>query len=150
MFIHVRGIIAAAPVLLMTLAACGAESTTEPVSTDLAVSPAFARAVVFPGGCCFYDGREVRTVVPPAASPRQGRDNFYGFPQGAADGQKGVVAVAPGDTNYHGGQWAFYAVTWNVPSYLLTSEAAVLAAAGAGHVTITRVPDADFKCPIQP
>jgi hypothetical protein len=89
-------------------------------------------------------------VVPPAANPREGRDNFYGFPSTAANGQKGVVAVAPGDQNYHGGQWAFYAVTWNVAPYLLTSEAAVLAAAGLGHVSVTRVPDNDFKCPIQP
>jgi hypothetical protein len=37
-----------------------------------------------------------------------------------------------------------------VTPYLLTSEAAVLAAAAAGDVTVTRVPGNDFKCPIQP
>jgi hypothetical protein len=121
----------------------------EPVSPELAAAPAFARAVVFPGGCCFYEGRELRTVVPPAAAPKEGRDNFYGFPSGAAVGQKGVVGVAPGDTNYHGGQWKFHAVTWNVANYLLMSEAAVLAAELAGDVTITRVAENDFKCPIQ-
>jgi hypothetical protein len=121
----------------------------EPVSPELAVAPAFSRAVVFPGGCCFYEGRELRTVVPPAASPKEGRDNFYAFPSGAAEGQKGVVGVAPGDTNYHGGHWKFHAVTWNVESYLLMSEAAVMAAELAGDVTITRVADNDFKCPIQ-
>lgn len=104
---------------------------------------------VFPGGCCFYQGEVVRTVVPPAATPQEGRDNFYGVSAGAA-GQKGVVAVAPGDTDYHGGQWKFFSVTWNVAPYLLTSEAAVLAAAAAGDVTVTRVPEMDFKCPIQP
>ena len=144
------GLFAAVPVLLLTLSACGAESGVEPVSTAAELTPAFARAVVFPGGCCFYEGGEVRTVVPPAASPHEGRDNFYAFPAGAADGQKGVVGVAPGDTDYHGGQWAFYAVTWNVASYLLTSEAAVLAAESAGDVTVTRVAENDFKCPIQP
>ncbi len=150
MLSKVRGLFAATPILMMTLAACGTDSTTEPVSADLAVVPSFSRAVVFPGGCCFYEGREVRTVVPPAASPRRGRDNFYGFPGGAAEGQKGVVAVAPGDTDYHGGQWAFHAVVWNVPAYVLTSETAVLAARDAGHVTVTRVAQNDFKCPIQP
>ncbi len=49
-----------------------------------------------------------------------------------------------------GGKWAFHAVTWNVPRYLLTSEAAVLAAETAGDVDISRVLDNDFKCPIQP
>jgi hypothetical protein len=133
----------------LLVAACSAEAPVTPLN-NLELATQEARAVVFPGGCCFYDGRMVRTVVPPAANPREGRDNFYGFPSTAANGQKGVVAVAPGDQNYHGGQWAFYAVTWNVAPYLLTSEAAVLAAAGLGHVSVTRVPDNDFKCPIQP
>jgi len=105
---------------------------------------------VFPGECCFYEGEMVRTVVPPAASPQEGRDDFYGFPETAAAGQKGVVAVAPGDKDYHGGKWKFFAVTWNVEEYLLTSADAVLAAETAGDVTITRVAANDFKCPIQP
>ena len=114
-------------------------------------APAFAErpGFVFPGGCCFYDGGEVRTVVPPAANPNEGVDNFYAV-MGGVGGQKAVVAVAPGDTDYHGGKWAFHAVTWNVSPYLLTSEAAVLAAEMAGDVTITRVAENDFKCPIQP
>jgi hypothetical protein len=105
---------------------------------------------VFPDGCCFYEDTIVRTVVPPAATPQEGIDNFYGFPAGAAAGQKGVVAVAPGDTNYHGGHWKFFAVTFNVTPYLLTSEAAVLAAQAVGDVTVTPVPANDFLCPIQP
>jgi hypothetical protein len=64
--------------------------------------------------------------------------------------QLGIAAVAPGDRDYHGGQWAFHSVVWNVSAYLLTSEGAVLAAAAAGDVTVTRVPENDFKCPIQP
>lgn len=104
---------------------------------------------VFPAGCCFYAGTDVRTIVPPAAFPKEGVDNFYAFPGGGAAGQKGVAAVAPGDTNYHGGHWKFFAVTFNVAPYLLTSEAAVLAAATAGDVTVTRVPANDFLCPIQ-
>jgi hypothetical protein len=108
---------------------------------------------VFPDGCCYYEGTIVRTVVPPAASPKAGIDNFYGFPGATAPGQKGVVAVAPGDAGrYHGGHWAFHAVTFNpgITPYLLTSEAAVLQALAAGDVTVTRVPEMDFKCPIQP
>ena len=43
-------------------------------------------------------------------------------------------------------------VTFNsgVTPYTLTSEEAVLAAQAAGDVTVTRVPENDFKCPIQP
>ncbi len=107
----------------------------------LADTPGF----VFPDGCCFYDGEEVRTVVPPSAMPQNGIDNFYGVP-----GQKGVVAVAPGDTDYHGGKWKFHSVAWNVTPYLLTSESAVRIAEAADDVTIDRVEANDFKCPIQP
>jgi hypothetical protein len=122
------------------------------VSVLLAVSApvrADTPPFVFPDGCCFYEGTMVRTVVPPAATPREGRDNFYGIVDGAS-GQKGVVGVAPGDIGYHGGQWKFFEVTWNVTPYLLTSEDQVLTAQVGGDVTVTRVPEADFKCPIQP
>lgn len=111
----------------------------------LAAPPPF----VFPDGCCFYDDTVVRTVVPPATTPKEGRDNFYAV-MGGAEGQKGVVGVVPGAPGYHGGHWKFHAVTWNVAPYLLTSEAAVHAAAAAGDVTITRVRENDFRCPIQP
>jgi len=114
--------------------------------------PAAAQAdtppFVFPDGCCYLDGAVVRTVVPPAATPDAGRDDFYAVMGGVA-GQKGVVAVGPGSPGYHGGDWKFFAVTWNVAPYLLTSDEAVLAAAAAGDVTITRAPENDFKCPIQ-
>ena len=99
---------------------------------------------VFPDGCCYYDGAVVRTVVPPASFPGSGNDDFYGVP-----GQRGVVAVAPGDVGYNGGHWAFHAVSWNTTPYLLTSEEDVLAAERAGDVTVTRDPARDFLCPIQ-
>ena len=137
--------------LAAAAAACADPTTVHPA----AARPAFSTAgdpppFVFPAGCCYYNGQVVRTVVPPASDPQTGIDNFYGFPDGAAAGQKGVVAVAPGADGYHGGHWKFFAVTWNVTPSLLTSETAVLAAAATGDVTVTRVPEKDFKCPIQP
>jgi hypothetical protein len=122
------------------------------IATWLVPNAFAARAAVFPGGCCFYEDTEVRTVVPPSAFPNEGRDNFYAFPNGAAPGQKGVVAVIPGDSDYHGGHWKFHAVTFNegVTPYLLTSEDAILAAEEAGDVTVTRIQENDFLCPIQP
>lgn len=100
-------------------------------------------------GELYHDGEVVRTVIPPAAFPNQGVDDLY-VVMGGAQGQLGIAAVAPGEPDYHGGRWAFHSVTWNVEPYLLTSEAAVLAAETAGDVTITRVPANDFLCPIQP
>ena len=96
-------------------------------------------------GELYHDGDVVRTIVPPAASPKPGIDDLYVVP-----GQRAVAAVAPGDPGYHGGKWAVHVVTWNVESYTLTSEAAVLAAADAGDINIERKPAMDFKCPIQP
>jgi len=112
-----------------------------------AAAPALAERPGF--GLLYYNDEVVRTVVPPAAMPTAGRDNFYAVMNGVED-QLGVAGVAPGDRDYHGGMWAFHSVVWNVPAYLLTSEAAVLAAAMAGDVTVTRVPENDFKCPVQP
>lgn len=101
---------------------------------------------VFPGICCYYNGVLVRTVVPPSAFPNEGRDNFYVV---MSQPVFGIVAVAPGDIGYHGGQWAVWVATWNVEAYLLTSESAVLSAQGAGDLTLARMAAADFLCPIQ-
>jgi hypothetical protein len=115
-----------------------------------AVATAARPGFVFPAGCCFYEGGEVRTVVPPSAFPNAGTDPFYAITNGVS-GQKAVVGLAPGDAGYNGGHWAFHAVTFTAGATksLLTSEAAILAAASAGQVTITRVSANDFLCPIQ-
>lgn len=109
----------------------------------ISVLPASAARPGF--GNLFYNGEVVRTIVPPAAMPQAGVDNLY-----VVADQMAIAAVAPGDTDYHGGRWAVHLVTWNVEPYLLTSEEEVLAAEVAGDVTVTRVPENDFKCPIQP
>lgn len=104
----------------------------------LLAAPTLAKV---PQGTLYYDGVEVRTIVPPAAMPNEGRDNLYIVPN-----QFPVAAVAPGDKDYHGGAWAVNIVTWNIGAvpYLLMSEDDVLNA----DVTITRNPEADFRCPI--
>ena len=98
-------------------------------------------------GFLFHDGSVVGTVVVPAhVAPGSGSDPFYKVTNGA-DGQLGIAGVAPGDGPYHGGDWQVWLVTFNVTPYLLTSDEAVLAAEAAGDVTVTRAPDADFRCP---
>jgi hypothetical protein len=98
----------------------------------------------------FYDGNVVGTVVPPASAPMSGRDPIYPVTNGV-EGQLPIAGVAPGDTDYHGGQWAVHLVTFmvDVQPYLLTSASDVMNAYYDGDVTITRVMEADFKCPIQ-
>jgi hypothetical protein len=97
-------------------------------------------------GRLYYDDTVVRTVLTPASQPGKGIDPIYPI-MGGVTGQMPVSATAPGD-NYHGGRWAVHVVTWNVAPYLMTSDEAVLAAAAAGDVTITRMPGADFVCPV--
>lgn len=101
-------------------------------------------------GALFLEGDVVGTVVPPAAAPMEGRDPIYPV-MGGAEGQLPVAGTGPGHRDYHGGKWAVHVVTFmvDVEPYLLTSEAEVMDAYYDGDVTITRVMEADFKCPIQ-
>ena len=125
-----RKLIAASVLALIALA-----STAAPALADSSVGR----------GTLWLDGVQVRTLVPPSAFPNEGRDPIYRVP-----GTGGVAAVGPGTGDYHGGDWKVYDVTWNVAMRPLTSAAAVLAAAAAGDITITRNAAADFRCPIQP
>lgn len=93
----------------------------------------------------WLDGVQVRTILPPAASPTDGTDPFYMVP-----GTGGVAAAGPGSAGYHGGHWQVYVVSWSVAEYPLTSVAAISTAEAAGDITITRAADQDFLCPIQP
>lgn len=100
-------------------------------------------------GNLYYDGGIVRTLVPPAAMPHEGVDDLYVI-TGGVPGQLGVAAVAPGAPGYHGGKWAFHRVSWKTTPYLLKSSTEVLKAFAKDEVTIVRVSENDFKCPIQP
>jgi len=119
------------------------------IALVLPVTQAFAATPGF--GSLYYNGTIVRTVVPPAAFPNEGRDNFYKVTNGAT-GQLGIAAVAPGSSDYHGGHWKVFTVTFGsgVTPALLTSEQAVLSVQNAGMVTVTRNAAADFLCPVQP
>ena len=114
-----------------------------PVTSVFAATPGF--------GNLYFNGTIVRTVVPPAAFPNAGLDNFYKVTNGAA-GQFGIASVAPGSLDYHGGHWKVFTVTFNmgITPVLLTSEQAVLSAQNAGVVAVTRNSAADFLCPILP
>src|SRR5712664_1786622 len=114
-----------------------------PVGSVFAATPGF--------GNLYFNGTIVRTVVPPAAFPNAGLDNFYKVTNGAT-GQLGIASVAPGSLDYHGGHWKVFTVTFNIGEtpVLLTSEQAVLSAENTGMVAVTRNSAADFLCPIQP
>lgn len=100
-------------------------------------------------GTIYVDGEAYRTFgVDARVDPGTGTDPiiaFTNFDQG------GVAKYGPGRGS-HGGRWAVTLATWADPSEarLVTSYAEVMALAAAGDVTLERVPDADFRCPILP
>jgi len=117
----------------------------------LAVSAAPVAAGGPPHTAFYVDGDLYQTVGTPSnffdtGAPLSTYDKLY-----AIDEQSYAVAeAAPGDTDYNGGRWLRFHVSWNVDPYLLTSEEDVLAAEMAGDVTIADEPDASFDCPVIP
>jgi len=113
----------------------------------LAAMPATAKTGK---GQLFLNGEAVGTVVTPSPiADGSGLDPLYMVTNGA-EGQLGIAGVGPGDGPYHGGSWQVFEVTFaaGVTPYLLTSDEAVFAAEAAGDATVTRVADADFRCPV--
>lgn len=100
-------------------------------------------------GTIYVDGEAYRTfAVDARVDPGTGTDPiiaFTNFDQG------GVAKYAPGRGS-HGGRWAVTTATWVDPSEaeLVTSYDAVMDLVAVGKVTLERVPEADFRCPLLP
>jgi hypothetical protein len=109
------------------------------------VAPAAGRTF----GTIYADGSAFRTFGTPArVDPGTGTDPiiaFSNFDQGS------VAQYAPGEGS-HGGRWQVSVATWVDPAdaHLLTDFDDVIALVDAGQITLQRVPDADFRCPILP
>src|SRR6266700_3337229 len=78
--------------------------------------------------------------------PEQSFNRLYSFP---GTGFISVTNSLPGDSDYRGGRWQVYAVTFgDIAPMQFTNDADVLAAAAAGHVTISADPVAYVLCPL--
>ena len=95
-------------------------------------------------GTIWYNGMQYRTTAAPVITPNLGRDTLYAVPN-----QDAVIGVAPGDTMYHGGNWAVYDVNWNVTPYTLRSVEDVRSAQAKGDITILRNTNQDFRVRLQ-
>jgi hypothetical protein len=119
----------------------------------LALTTASTSAAVGPPHLAFYvDGSTYRTVGTPTdltgtGAPTNTFDKLYAL---GGNGLLDVAAAAPGDSDYNGGRWMRFPVTWNVTPHQLFSEEDVLAAADAGELTIASTPDVEFVCPVIP
>jgi hypothetical protein len=100
-------------------------------------------------GTVYAEGDAYRTFANPArVDPGTGTDPIIAFTNFS---QGGVAKYAPGPGS-HGGRWQVWLATWVDPgdAHLLTDFDDVMALVGAGDITLQRMPDADFRCPILP
>ena len=100
-------------------------------------------------GTIYAEGEAFRTFGNPAnVEAGTGTDPIIAF---SNFDQGGVAQYAPGEGS-HGGRWEVWVATWVDPgdAYLLTDFDDVIALVDAGEITLQRMPDADFRCPILP
>ena len=89
-------------------------------------------------------GTFVPTTLQPG--PEQSFNKLYSFP---GTSLISVTNSLPGDSDYRGGRWQVYGVTFTGASATqFTNDADVLAAAAAGHVSISASPVAYVLCPL--
>ena len=105
-----------------------------------------------PPSLAFYvDDVRYRTVSAPAdfagtGAPDHTYDRIYALGAGLIN----VAESKPGDTDFNGGRWAVYAVTWNVTPVQYTNDWDILAAADRGDLEISEQPVRLFFCNVAP
>ena len=95
----------------------------------------------------YIDDVRYRTVGTPTdftntGAPASTYDVIYALGSGLIN----VATAKPGDTDFNGGRWAVYAITWNVTPVQYTNDADILAAADRGDRTISSSPVKLFFC----
>jgi hypothetical protein len=115
----------------------------------VALATAMPAAAARDFGTIYVDGVTYRTFGNPArVDPGTGTDPIVAFTNFE---QPGVAKYAPGPGS-HGGRWAVSVATWVdlAEARLVTHHAEVMALVAAGALTLQRVEEADFRCPILP
>jgi hypothetical protein len=100
-------------------------------------------------GTIYAGGEAYRTFGTPArVDPGTGTDPIIAF----SNFDQGGVALYPPGPGSHGGRWMVWVATWVdvEDAHLLTYFDDVMELVDDGEITIERMPDADFRCPILP
>lgn len=100
-------------------------------------------------GTIYAEGEAFSTFgVAARVDPGTGTDPIIAF---SNFDQGGVAQYPPGEGS-HGGRWQVWVATWvdAGDAYLLTDYDDILELVLAGEITLERVEDADFRCPILP
>jgi hypothetical protein len=106
-----------------------------------------------PPSLAFYvDDVRYRTVGTPTdffgtGAPESTYDKIYNLGTGI-----NVAEAKPGDTDFNGGRWLVYTVTWTagVTPVQYTNDGQILAAQDAGLLTINPTPVKAFFCNVAP
>ena len=124
-------------------------------ATSAALLISVAASTVAAGGppkLAFYiDDVRYRTVGTPTDFTNTGAPSFtYDKIYALGSGLANVAEAKPGDTDFNGGRWAVYAVTWSagVTPVQLTNDQDVLAWAAAGMLSISDTPVKLFFCSV--
>ncbi|HEX9341667.1 MAG TPA: hypothetical protein VF992_10945 [Thermoplasmata archaeon] len=87
------------------------------------------------------------TFVPTTLQP--GPEQSFNVLYSLGPGLISVTNSLPGDSDYRGGRWQVYSVTFvDMAPMQFTNDADVLAAAAGGHVTISNTPVSYVLCPL--
>ena len=126
-------------------------------ATSAALLVSVAASTVAAGGppsLAFYvDDVRYRTVGTPTDFTGTGAPSFtYDRIYALGSGLINVAETKPGDTDFNGGRWAVYPVTWaqGVTPVQYTNDADILAAQDAGLLTIASTPVKLFFCSVNP
>src|SRR5690349_7982720 len=128
-----------------------AAAVTAAMASTIATSVALAGG---PPSLAFYvDDVRYRTVGTPTdffgtGAPSWSFDKIYALGPGLIN----VAETKPGDTDFNGGRWAVYAITWaqGVTPVQFTNDGQILAAAQAGMLAISSTPVREFFCSVNP
>jgi hypothetical protein len=123
------------------------------ILASLGLLLSIASAPVAAGGppsLSFYiDGARYRTVGTPTDFSNTGAPEFtYDKLYSLGSGLINVAEAKPGDTDFNGGRWAVYPITWNSTPTQLTSAEDVEAYAAQGKLTIAEDPIRLFFCSV--
>ena len=129
-------------------------ATALPAVVLLASIGASAVAAGGPPQLAFYvDDVRYRTVGTPTdftdtGAPASTYDTIYALGAGLIN----VATAKPGDTDFNGGRWAVYPVTWasGVTPMQATNDGQILAWQRAGLLTIASQPVRLFFCSVNP
>lgn len=128
--------------------------------TFMAALAASAMAVLFTApvsakdfGMLYAEGETFRTFGNPATvEPGTGTDPLFKFVNSTNGDQLSVAQFAPGPGS-HGGRWAIWEATWVNEAdrgILVTDYETLQEYVTAERLTLDRVEEDDFRCPILP